>query len=394
MKRTHQTDARVCLKKRPRTRSTPLIGDCMRHLAEQMKDCDAVVAVDPLACVTFHEEAAARIALEALSLVLLDRNSGRHRGGMCIHRQTWCGIGILRGRESDVSYNCGEGASVLWNVVPLVLTVVPWQVDLPPRVQDLVLRQGRLASIDQADYGSSAVGSVPDTFLAREAVTLLYGLPRCRLQAVSGRFPLFRRARSPSLLAVPRGAAGTEVALSLVPSREVSPARCAAAVQRHARRLMPFLVSGLPSLMGSFTLQNDASVPECWAVVSYPDGLPCAEAALEEVDGVSRGMSDTAGAVSAHEANVHESDCYGEVAPFFILPYRLLCRSLRIAVGWHKISPSTRPLAAEVLQRLCCLVDNVALRTDQGVTLRSRTASSASQETRASTMTIQKASNM
>ncbi|AYU78268.1 hypothetical protein conserved [Leishmania donovani] len=372
----------------------PLIGDCMRQLAEQLRGCDGVVAVDPLACASFHEETAARIALEALSLLLLDRPSERRTDGMCAHRRTWCGIGVLRGRESDVAYNSGEGASVLWNVVPVALTVVPWQVELPRRLQDLVLCQGHFASIDQLDYGSSDVGPVPDTFLTREAVALLCGLPRCRVQAVSGRFPLFGRVVPPSFSAAPRGVTATDATWSLVPSREVSPARSAAAAQRHARRLMPFLVSGLSSLMEPFSLRNDRSVPECWAVVSYPDGLPRAEAAREEVDGVSRDISDTAGAVSSHEANVHESDGSCEAAPFFILPSHLLCRSLRVAVGWQKISPSSRPLVSEVLQRLCCLVDRIALRTDRGVTLTSRTACSTGQETLSATMTIQKASSM
>ncbi|CAJ1007645.1 hypothetical protein Q4I28_002958 [Leishmania naiffi] len=397
VKRTSHIDAQACQTKRRRAHSMPLIGDCMYQLAEELRSCDGVVVIDPQACVALREEGAACTALEALSLLLLDNSSEQRTDGMRAHRLTWWGIGVLRSQQSDVAYNCGEeGVSVLWNVVPLVLTVVPWQVELPLRLRDLVLCQGHFASIGECEYGNSDVGPVPDTFVTREAVALLCGLPRCRIQAISGRFPLFRRATPSSFSAAPRGVLAADASWSLMSPREVSAAQCVAAAQRHARRLTPFLVGGLSSLMESFAPRNDRSAPaECWIAVCYPDGLPRAEAARDEVDSVCCcNTTNTSGAVPMHVASVHQSDDFCEAAPFSLLPSHLLCQSLHVAVGWQKISPSSRPLAAEALQRLCSLVDRVALRTDRGVKLTSRTTWCAAQETRTVTMTIQKASSM
>ncbi|KAG5503136.1 hypothetical protein JIQ42_07101 [Leishmania sp. Namibia] len=394
MKRARYIDAQACHKKRQRAHSAPLFDDCVRHLAEHLESCADVVAVDPMSCIRFYDEDAACTALEALSLLLFDKPSERRTGGMCAHHQTWWGIGVLRGRESDVAYSSGEGASVRWNIVPLALTVVPWQMELPLRLQDLVLCQGHFASMGECDYGGSDVGPIPDTFVAREAVVLLCGLPRCRVQAVSGHFPLFHRVVPPTLSAAPQGVSAADTTVSLVPLREVSPLQRDAAALQHKRRLTPFLVRGLSSLTESFAPRSDRSVLECWAVVSYPDGLPRAVSARDAVDYASHDPRDTAGADPVHGLSAYQSVCPCEAPPFFILPTHHLCRSLRVAVGWRKISPSSRPLAEEALRRLCSLVDRVALCTGQGVALRFQTVWSGAQETRSATATIQKASSM
>ncbi|KAG5480632.1 hypothetical protein LSCM1_06336 [Leishmania martiniquensis] len=394
MKRARCIDARVCQRKRQRTHSMPLLGDCVRHLAKHLGSCETVVVMDPLACVRFHEEIAACTALEAFSLLLFEKHCEGRTGGMCGHRQTWWGIGVLRGRESDVAYNSGAGACVLWNIVPLALTLVPWQVKLPSRLQDLVLCQGHFASMGECKYGSSDVGPVPDSFVAREAVALLCGLPRCRVQAISGHFPMFRRASPPTLLAVPHAVSAADTAWSLVPSEEVEPPQREAAAHQHAQRLMSFVVSGLSSLMESSAPRNGRPVPECWAVVSYPDGLPRAASARDEVDSASRDIRDTARGVPVHDLCAPQLVCPCEAAPFFILPSHRLSQSLRVAVGWGRIPPSSRPVAEEALRRLCSLVDRAALCTDQGVTLTFRTAWDGVRQTRSATATIQRASSM
>ncbi|KAG5507116.1 hypothetical protein JKF63_05862 [Porcisia hertigi] len=400
MKRARSVKARGRETKRLCADSMPLIRDCERQLAEGMRGCDGVIAVDSLECVKFEGDAAACSPLEALSLLLLEKSNEQRTDSMLAHRQTWWGVGVLRSRESDVAYHAEDGAEVLWNVVPLLLTMVPWQVQLPHPLQDLVLRHGHFVSIGECDYGGSNVCSFSDTFMAREAVCLLRGLPRCCVQAVSGRFPLFRRVAPPFSSAAPRVVAATDADWSLLPPEEVPPAQCAAAAHRHARGLMPFTVRGLSSLMDSFGQQSNTSAPKCWVVVSYPDGVPCSAAASDEADCISRDGMNTVGSATrpqqdgGRDESVDQSAFSCEAAPFFVLPSHLLCQSLRVALGWRQIPPSSRPVAAAVLTRLCSLVNGASLHTDQGVKLTSRTAWYTPPATHSATMRIQKASSM
>ena len=352
--------------------------DYLELLADMLRSRDDILVLHPEACAVSYTaaETLQREAAKSLSLIVVDACDVPSQPTVPADlrsRAVLRGLGIIDytlapSQQQSQSAQTKEQWTVTLNVVPVFIVAVPWVPQLPARLRTLVCECGRFASLGESGFGSADLGPVPEGYIAREAVALVHGLPRCCVMAVSGFFPLFCPSSHTEEASC---AEGEETRWAVQRVEDTDAATRDALMRAHEEKLAAFQIEKLPRVLNTRLWHKTSVPPKMWVVVSFPDGLPQRPEAKCQ-PGKKAAQTSQQSSRKAHKEQTtsatasRDRHTFASVSPLFLLPARFLCQHFSLHAGWQCIAREHRAVAADVANRLSRVIETTLLRASDG----------------------------